>query len=383
MFPIIWRFLFTEYFKVMGFCVAAFVTVLLVMRLDDVVHFASMEASFGTLLLFILYQIPYILPIAIPISCLISSILLVQHLSKTHELTALRSCGMSLRDLLMPILFGAALISFFNFYIVSEVASSVHLTTSKWKSELRSINPLLLLHNKHLMRMKGGYFNTLGPSKYGEWAEGVVIATPNKKDAGINLFLAKKLKGNKDSLIGSGISLISTKGSHEGDGFDNLIIENIQKMSVSSKDFSYLLQNKNLQINNDHLQLGHLLARIKENREALTIAKKEGFSKEEQKNLKNIGNRCLSEIVRRISLALAAFTFTLMGASFGISISRNPSNSSVFYVICLAAFYLMSYFIAEGLGHHFVLSWLFYLIPHIVLTVLSLKMLVKISKGIE
>ncbi len=188
MFPIIWRYLLSHYFKVMGLCTVSFIAVLLTARLDEIAHFAVLSPTPQLAALFILLQIPYILPIVIPVSCLISSILLVQRLSKTHELTAFRACGISLKDFLTPILFSAILVGIFNFFIVSELATYSHYQTGIWKEELRSMNPLLLLRNKRLMRVKGGFFNTIGESLNGKIAEHAVLALPNKSQSRISLF---------------------------------------------------------------------------------------------------------------------------------------------------------------------------------------------------
>lgn len=97
--PIVWRYLLSHYLKVLVLCVTAFIAVLLTTRLDEIAHFASMGPEGFYIILYTLYQIPYILPIAIPISCLISSILLIQRLSRSHELTALRASGMGLKTI--------------------------------------------------------------------------------------------------------------------------------------------------------------------------------------------------------------------------------------------------------------------------------------------
>ncbi|NGX42041.1 MAG: hypothetical protein K940chlam7_00317 [Chlamydiae bacterium] len=379
MIPIIWRFLLSQYLKVMLFCVVAFVAVLLTTRLDDVAHFAALDPTLGIIFLFILYQIPYILPIAIPVACLISSILLVQSLSKTHELTALRASGIAIRDFISPILIAASFLSVINFYIVSELATTSHLSTSVWKSELRSINPLLLLRNKHLMNLKGAYFDAMGDSRIGESAGKVVMAVPNRSNGRINLLLADELQSDQDTFVGKGVSLISTLEANGADDFDQIIIENIEETQASSADFSQLLQRKVWRVNNDHLRMPLLISRLQEEKAALLSATSPLEGKTIQKSI----DRCYAEIIRRISVAVAALTFTLLGTSFGISISRNRSNLSVFYVIGLAAMYLISYFVARGLDHRLFASALIYIVPHFILVALSIWTLKRISKGIE
>ncbi|MCE5316519.1 MAG: LptF/LptG family permease, partial [Parachlamydia sp.] len=135
--PVLWRYLLGHYLKVLLLCVVTFIAILLTTRLDEIAHFATMGPEGLAIIAFALHQIPYILPIAIPISCLISAMLLMQRLSQTHELTALRAAGLSFYNILCPLLIAAAALSIANFYIVSELSTHSHLTTGKLKNELR------------------------------------------------------------------------------------------------------------------------------------------------------------------------------------------------------------------------------------------------------
>lgn len=381
--PILWRFLLTQYIKVLVLCALTFIAVLLTTRLDEIAHFAALGAEGRNILLYVLYQIPYIIPIAIPISCLISSILLVQRLSATCELTALRSSGMAIRQFLNPILYAAGFISLLNFYFVSEVATDSHLSSGMLKTQLKSINPLLMLHSKHLMKVKGFYFDTLGASKIGETASEVILAMPNHASARIHLMVATQLNASVDNFSGKGISLItSMEGEQEG-AFDHLMVENIGKTVTSIEDFAGILQKKSWSINNDHLKMSLLLARIEEEKKTLQNAISEGKPKSEVKQIRRSLDRCYTEIARRLSLALAAFTFTFMGASFGMSISRNRSNRGIFAVIILTAIYLCTFFVAKGMDNHLIASTLVYIIPHFIIIAISLWVLSRISRGIE
>jgi lipopolysaccharide export system permease protein len=381
--PILWRFLLTQYIKVLVLCAITFISVLLTTRLDEIAHFAALGAEGKNILLYVLYQIPYIIPIAIPISCLISSIILVQRLSATCELTALRSSGMAIRQFLNPILYAAGFISLLNFYFVSEVATDSHLSSGMLKTQLKSINPLLMLHSKHLMKVKGFYFDSLGASKLGETASEVILAMPNHSSGKIHLMVATQLNASVDNFVGKGISLItSMEGEKEG-SFDHLMIENIGKTVTSIEDFAGILQKKSWSINNDHLKMSLLLARIHEEKRNLQNAIASEKPKSEQKQIRRSLDRCYTEIARRISIAFAAFSFTLMGASFGMSISRNRSNRGIITVIVLTAIYLSTFFVAKGIDNNLVASTLIYIVPHFIIIGISLWVLSRISRGIE
>jgi lipopolysaccharide export system permease protein len=381
--PIIWRYLLSHFLKVFIFCVIAFIAVLMTTRLDEIAHFATLGPEGIYILKFTLYQIPYILPIAIPVSCLISSIILIQRLSRTHELTALRASGIGMRSILAPILIAASFLTIANFYIVSELSTHSHLSTGLLKNELRSINPLLLLHNKHLMKLKGIFFNTMGPSKIGELASDVILAMPGKRNSGINVMLAKSMHASPSKFVGQDITMITSLNSKFEDRFDPLMIENIHETTTSIKDFSQMLQKKVWTLNNDHLRSPLLLVRLSKEKQALADAKAEAKPVSAQKQIQRCINRCYSEMMRRVSVALAVFTFTFMGASFGVSISRHHSNKGMFIVIGLAALYLVCFFSAKGIDHLLIASSVLYMAPHAAMILFSILTLNRANKGIE
>lgn len=383
MIPLLWRYSISHFLKIVIACTLAFIAILLTMRLDEIAHFASLGAPLSYILLFAFYQIPYILPIALPLSCLIASLIFVQRLSHTHELTALRACGFALKDLLAPILLTAAFLSVFNFWIVSEIATQTHLQTNLLKSELRSINPLLLLNNKHLMRLKGLYFESLGPSHVGESASDVVLAIPSQHHQRLNLLIAKHLKASPSVFIGQGVTLLTSSASDQADAFDDLLIENMEESVTRVEDFSQVLQKKVWTINNDYLKLPLLLIRTKEQRKALDQAKQKNSDTSEIKHLSGQLNRSLSEIAKRLSIALAVISFTLMGAAFGLNISRYRKQRSLIFVILLTTIYLIAFFVAKGLDQQFYLSAALYLAPLAFISFLSFFVINRASKGIE
>jgi lipopolysaccharide export system permease protein len=383
MMPIIWKYLLSQYAKVLILCILAFISILLTTRLDEIAHFATLGPEGLRILWFTLHQIPYVLPIAIPLSALISSIILIQQLSSTHELTAMRACGLSLREILSPIIIAGSFLTLASFLIVSEVATSSHLKTSQIKNELRSINPLLLLHNKHLMKVKGFYFDTMGASKMGETASQIILASPNKHNNRINVLLAENLTMANGNFQGQGVTLLTSLNEDSKERFDHLMVENITETATSSMDFSQMLQKKVWTLNNDHLKLPMLLSRLREQQQDYYDAKQEGQPESTLKQIQRGINRCYAEIVRRISAAFAAFSFTFMGAAFGISISRQQSNRGIAIVILLATLYLVCFFSAKGIEHLLLAASLLYILPHVLITASSLFILHRATKGIE
>lgn len=383
MLPIFWRYLISHFLKIAFASVLAFVSILLTMRLDEIAHFAALGAPLSYLLLFTLYQIPYILPIALPISCMIGALLTIQRLSHSHEFTALRACGFSLRSIMSPIWLTACFLSFANFVITSELATESHLQANLLKSELRSFNPLLLMQNKHLMRLKGFYFETLGSSKVGESATDVILAIPNKNQQRLNLLIAKNLKIAPAVFIGEGVTIISGTPSDDQQEYDHLFVENIRESTTQIRDFSHLLQKKVWTINNDYLQMSFLLHRLREQKDLLAISKTKNETEAEIKALKKQINKSYSEIIKRISIALAVFSFTVMGTAFGIKIGRRRNYYPLYLAILLTTLFLLSFFIAKGIEDRLALSAFLYLFPHLLIISTSILFLKRIGKGVE
>jgi lipopolysaccharide export system permease protein len=253
--PLIWRYLLKQYISVFLFCTLAFVTLLLTMRLGDIAHFATLGVDLTTLGWFVAYQIPYILPIAIPVSSLISAIIMAGRLCSSHELLAFRAQGASLAQLFTPIFLTALFLALFNFYIVSEVATKSHFETAVLKGKTLAVNPLLMLHNKHLMRLKGGIFEPLGSSKLGKSAKDGVIAFPDQKTGRMRYLFAKKLENQTNSFQIRDLSIAS---GLQGNG---ILIENTHKIQADPENFSSLFEKKVHHVANDHLPLSALVAK--------------------------------------------------------------------------------------------------------------------------
>lgn len=382
--PIIWRYLIGQYMKVLLLSIASFIGLLLVTRLDDIAKFAAMGSEGHLILKFSLYQIPYILPIALPISCLIASILLFQKMSTSSELTALRASGLSIRVILAPILLMALFLSLLNFYIVSELATDSHLATRRLENEIRSVNPLLLLQNPRLLKMKGAYVKVLGPFRPGESAESVVFAVCNKNQDRLNLVLIKQLDSSQEVIGGKQVSLISSINTKTAARFDHLMIENIKNFSTPLSLFSTLMRKGGWRLSEDHLRLPLLLIRYKDLSNQLKEAKARGEANGQLlQELQERINRCKSEMARRTSVAFAVFSFTIMGVAYGVNISRTRKHKGIITVIGLAALYLVCFFLGKGLSGYVYIAYCLHLIPHILMITLSTWTLKSASRGIE
>ncbi len=363
--PLLWRYLLRNFFQVFLLCVASFISVLIVIRFQEIARFATSGAPKLQVALFALLQVPYILPIAIPVSCLIAAILLFQRLSLTHELTAFRTCGLSLNAVAAPLLLAGFFLTLVNFTIASEISTRCRSLSKKLIYEMAMSNPLFMLQKESLIKLKNAYYD-IGVLKANRYAEDVLLVVKNSSSGRLTLMSAKELSLKGDLLKGEQVTFISSVDAKNQSGFDHLVIENQAEMNTKAAHLSQFLQTADWATSFEYLPLRMMMAH--------DLVVKKRFA---------IGRSARVEIARRVSISLAAFTFTLIGLSFGMQISRDRSKKGIFWAIGLAAFFLVCFIAAKSLRHAPLMSTLFYLAPHPIIILLSLRGLKAIREGVE
>ncbi|MDE3045142.1 MAG: LptF/LptG family permease [Verrucomicrobiota bacterium] len=394
MIPILWRYAIFNYGKVFSLSVGTFVALLLVSRLKEIARFLALSSDASKTLLFLVYQIPTILPMTIPLSALIASFLLFQRLSRTQELTALRASGFSLKNILLPLCLISGFFSLTNFSICSELAPFCRRETKTLLYRETSANPLLLLQRHQLLRIRDTYLQ-LDVEEEGSRAQNFLLITPNESLQRLTLVSANELtvqneprpKGRgmiweefrtppkfgcelpgpkgpgfrrpDEELVGKEVAIVSHLPSENN--FDSLIVENQASMSTAAPILSASLKKSRPRLENNALDFPLLLCQLNEP--------------------PSISNTARIEILRRLSLSLSVFSFTLLGCVFGIEHSRTSSRRKSIYALFLTLFFFSSYLFGKTLKSAPLFACLAYFGPHLLLWVSCLYRLRRISRG--
>lgn len=364
--PLLWRYLLRNYIQVFCLSVLGFISVLLVTRFQNIARFAATGASKLYVLKFIIFQIPFILPLAIPVSCLIAAYLILQRMSRSHELTAIRMSGLSLFPIVFPLILCGGLISLLNFTMISEATPKCRALSKNLAYEMTAVNPLCLLQKDTLIRLKNTYVG-MKILKSGKYAEDVCFIMRNLANQRLGLMMAKKISLEDQKIIGNGVSFISAIDPKHENCFDHLVIENQAKMQTQSEHLAQYLRSSDWNINYDYLNLRMLQAKnvVETNKSVL------------------LNPKAIQELSRRISLGLAAIVFTLVGIAFGIETQRNHSLKGVFAVAGLTAFYLIAFAAAKSMKHSSLSCVGLYLIPHAIILCICFRAFKQISRGMR
>jgi lipopolysaccharide export system permease protein len=360
MFPILWRYTIKAYLKVFLLSITTFVCLLMVSRFKEIARFAALSANWAKTGLNAVYQIPFILPMAIPLSALIASLLLFQHLSRTHELNALRSLGFSFKHILTPLILLSLFLATLNFSITAELSPYCRRESNALLCRETSKNPLLLLQRQHLVKMKHAYLRTR-TSDDASRARNFALITYNEGNGRLNLIVAKKLKIQGEELLGEDVAIVSHIHSNENN-FDPLIIENQGSLSTAAPVLTSLLKKNRPRIDSPTLSLRMLRHRLLEKPKLMRSA--------------------AIEIFRRLSLSFSVFSFTLLGCAFGIEAGRAPKKRTLLYTLLLTFAILASYFLGKSFKKEILLAALIFPLPHVAAITASLFRLRRLSKGL-
>ncbi|MEN9654821.1 MAG: hypothetical protein RL235_933, partial [Chlamydiota bacterium] len=330
-FPVLWRYILFGYLKIFSISVFTFIAVLLVSRFKEIARFAALSTDFWKALFFTIYQIPLILPIALPISALIASVLLMQRLSRSHELTALRASGVHFPLLFTPLLFGAFILSLLNFSFCSSISPYCRRESKALFYHHTSTNPLLLMQRQQLVKVKHAYLN-MDVEQGGKVGKNFVLIAHNESNQRLSLIGARKLRIAGEQLYGQDVVIVSHLPNEARDMFDSLVIENQANMSTSAPVLSAALKKKRPKLEANALDFRMLILRGKEKGK--------------------LGKRAAVELFRRISLSLAVLSFTFLGAAFAIDFGRLPSKEGILKALGLTLCVIISYLFGKELKGH-------------------------------
>ena len=149
---ILYKFLaihFLKSFSLVFFCIAGIIALFSI--IDNTKSFANKakDIPIGITIQYALLDISYTLTTVLPLSVLLAGILTFWKLSRTSELTVIRSIGISVWQFLAPVLAMCIAIGLLNMAVLSPIGSALQKRISKlsYKYEISNSNPMLFSQN--------------------------------------------------------------------------------------------------------------------------------------------------------------------------------------------------------------------------------------------
>ena len=361
--PILWRYLVKNFFRVFFLSLISFVFILFVMRAQEIARFATLSPNTKDVILFALFQIPYILPFAVCISALIASVISAQGLCQSHEATALRCAGLSFFQIQIPLIFVSLFLCLGNFFIASELSPRCRLFSTNLLYHAASSNPLVLFKKSKFLKVKNSFID-MELSDDDDSAKNLFFAFQDSSTNLLSLIVAKSLVVEKNMLKGHNLTFFSALDKQEQ--FDDILIENQSIMSMEAGQISALLQRAKQTARFDQLPTKPLL--IKYSLDSGDVKSGKAF---------------LFEVNKRAFFTLCPFTFVVIGLAYGVYIGRTQKKSRLFKAACLILLVFMSYLLVKAVHRYTGLLFAFLIFPHLLSYLFCGLRLRSLQRGIE
>lgn len=133
----LYRYISTELFKLVAISFFLFLFIILVDRASTIAETVlGQGVSFGEFLSVLVKGLPAFFGIVIPISFVISTLILFIQMENNNELVALKACGVSIKQISIPVFVMGALFSLFSFYSLMFLAPKSNVAMKKELQEL-------------------------------------------------------------------------------------------------------------------------------------------------------------------------------------------------------------------------------------------------------
>ena len=161
---ILFRYMLREYVKIFGMCFSGLMTIYLVIDFfEKVRRFLRYDAHALDVLAYFVLKMPAISYQIAPLAVLMATLLTIGLLSRSHEITAMRSCGISLYWITSPFIFIGTVLALVLFLFSSTViplalAKAEHIKTTQIEKRvtpvsLKAAQPWVSLGGQTLMNI--------------------------------------------------------------------------------------------------------------------------------------------------------------------------------------------------------------------------------------
>ncbi len=296
---------------------------------------------------FFFLNIPYILSFSMPISTLFAALLLFGRLSMDSEISAMKSCGISLWRLTAPLILLSILFSAICVYINCEVSPAAKYASRELLRTAGVEEPITLLEEGRFIRDFPGLMIYVG-RKNGTVVKDVV-AYELDKAGGIKRSVRAKngdiAADNTNRLLtvklyDVRIEIPDAKDPHD---VSKTTYVNAEYYPIKL-DFEKALKGKPTVMKRGQMRMGQLVDRIRN--------VERDFPMFSQKDLLIEKTQLIVEANRRISTAIGCFSFMLIGIPLGVKSHRKETATGMILSLVIVFAYYLFIVVAKSLADY-------------------------------
>ena len=340
-------------------------------NLIKALSYLSQGVSFLTFCKFALYILPIVLTFTVPWAVMVAVMLVFGRLSADSEITAMRACGVSILQIVSPIMLITVLLTGLCLYMQVELGPPL-LGESRSMMEIAVINQPLALFEPGKQIQYDNYLFYIDDKEGESGIRGIqlyVLSRKKGKNGGpetVEQDIAAKSgrvftdKEKKLLVVQLFDCIIEDKNGSAGEG--------VQRMYSEMLEFSFHYGKKanarKLSTKPKYMRLSDLMGRIR-----LT------------KELNEDATELEVELNQRIAFALSPIAFLLLGLPLAIRTSRRETSIGLFLSVILAGVFFLAIILCESFCSF---PWLYpqYLLwlPNIIYQIAGAVMTYRISQ---
>ncbi len=288
-------------------------------------------------------NIPFTLSFVIPMSVLTTVLLHFGRLSADGEITAMKSCGISLWQVAAPILFCSVILSGVCLYINAELSPRSHFARRQMLRDLGEEDPLALLDEGRFVNDFPGIKVYVG-KKDNTHLEDIILYQFDEKGARAEVRAQSgTVVFNKATRVME-INLEQVRLT-EYDKTDPTDLSKARTLSAESYpvtlDLREMLQKSKIYKKAPDMTFSELLVAIRNVRQA--------FPDIQEKNVPRMRAKMAVDANQRLTLALSCFSFTLLAVPLGIRSHRKESSIGIGLALVLLFFFYLFIIVSDAL----------------------------------
>ncbi len=337
------RYLMGDFLKSFSITLAVLTFVMYVGVVVQAIDYMSRGISGLLIMKIFALNIPFTLSFVIPVSVLTTVLLHFGRLSADGEITAMKSCGVSLWQIAAPILFCSVLLSLVCLYINAEVAPRSHWMRRQMLRDLGEEDPLALLDEGRFVNDFPGVKVYIG-KKSGAQIEDIILYQFDEKGARAEV---RAKTGTVEFNAETRVMEIDLRQVRLTE-YDKEHPEDQSKARTLSAD-SYPVT----------LDLRQMLkkGKVKKKPASMTFSElvqsirdvRQTFPDIQEQNVQRMRTKMAVDASKRLALALSCFSFTLLAIPLGIRSHRKESSIGIGLALILLFIFYLFMIIADSL----------------------------------
>lgn len=297
---------------------------------------------------FFLLNVPYILSFSMPISTLFSALLLFGRLSTDSEISAMKSCGISLWRLASPLILLSILFSLVCIYINCEVAPAAKTASRELLRTVVGVtDPVSLLEEGRFIRDFPGLMIYVG-RKNGTNVNDI-IAYQMRKTGEVKLSVRAKsgdmeVDTNKMQIVVKLYDGVAEQPNVKDPHDTSKITRTPFKCLQLPFEYGDVLKGTSKAKKRSQYRMGELITGIRNvERDFSMLSEKERLIQR---------TRLIVEANQRISIALGCFSFMLIGIPLGVKSHRKETSAGLILSMVIVVAYYLCIVVAKSLANH-------------------------------